>query len=263
MTATDLLQQLGLNKYEAEAYYALLAEGPLTGYEVGKRSAVPLSRSYDILERLVQRGLALVQPGDPPRYIATDATQFLAHVQASFAETVAALAAALAVLPRQDVGHEFWVLRGRAPILARMEGMIAAAQRGVMAHLPADADASASVVDAIGRARARGCHISQLAPRTQAALETGTVMLLVDDREALVGSVAPSDRCQAVVTGDRAFVEVVGGYFTRHQAVAAGARASAPASGGAAAERHPGTAWIDWEERKQRRLRQQAADRVA
>ena len=37
--ADDLLQRIGLNKYEAEAYLALLAEGPLTGYELGKRSA--------------------------------------------------------------------------------------------------------------------------------------------------------------------------------------------------------------------------------
>jgi len=35
MTTVDLLQQIGLNKYEAEAYYALLTHGPLTGYEVG------------------------------------------------------------------------------------------------------------------------------------------------------------------------------------------------------------------------------------
>ena len=52
----DLLQRVGLNKYEAEAYAALLRYGPLTGYELGKRSEVPLSRSYEILERLVAKG---------------------------------------------------------------------------------------------------------------------------------------------------------------------------------------------------------------
>ena len=40
--AVDLLQRVGLNKYEAEAYLALLADGPLTGYELGKRSAAHL-----------------------------------------------------------------------------------------------------------------------------------------------------------------------------------------------------------------------------
>ena len=38
MATVDLLQHIGLNKYEAEAYYALLTHGPLTGYEVGKSS---------------------------------------------------------------------------------------------------------------------------------------------------------------------------------------------------------------------------------
>ncbi|HEX4716550.1 MAG TPA: helix-turn-helix domain-containing protein, partial [Ktedonobacteraceae bacterium] len=73
----DLLQEIGLNKYEAEAYYTLLTQGPLTGYELGKRSQVPLSRSYDVLERLSQKGLALAQPGDPARYMALDPRLFL------------------------------------------------------------------------------------------------------------------------------------------------------------------------------------------
>ncbi len=81
MTTVELLQQLGLNKYEAEAYYTLLSRGPLTGYEVGKYSQVPLSRSYEILERLTEKGLALVQPGDPPRYIAQEPQRFLSHVR--------------------------------------------------------------------------------------------------------------------------------------------------------------------------------------
>ena len=42
----------------------------MTGYELGKHSAVPLSRSYEVLERLNQKGLALVQPGNVPRYAA-------------------------------------------------------------------------------------------------------------------------------------------------------------------------------------------------
>src|SRR6476469_4922374 len=79
--SVELLQRLGLNKYEAEAYVALLAEGPLTGYELGKRSNVPLSKSYETLERLARRGLALVQPGDPPRYLAERPARFAAQTR--------------------------------------------------------------------------------------------------------------------------------------------------------------------------------------
>ena len=102
MRAIELLQQIGLNKYEAEAYYTLLAEGPLTGYELGKRSQVPLSRSYEILERLTQKGLALVQPGDPPRYLAASPDQFLGQVRGTVLERLDTLASVLATLPQPD-----------------------------------------------------------------------------------------------------------------------------------------------------------------
>src|SRR5919198_6324807 len=94
----ELLQQIGLNKYEAEAYSALLRYGPLTGYELGKRSGVPLSRSYEILERLSTKGLALVQPGDPPRYAAEAPEQFLDRTRAATTATLDALGRALAEL---------------------------------------------------------------------------------------------------------------------------------------------------------------------
>src|SRR6266545_1755318 len=91
----DLLQRVGLNKYEAEAYAALLRHGPLTGYELGKRSDVPLSRSYEILERLAGKGLALVQPGDPPHYAAEPPEQFLDRTRTATTTTLDALARAL------------------------------------------------------------------------------------------------------------------------------------------------------------------------
>src|SRR5947199_5519438 len=99
MTAIELLQQIGLNKYEAEAYSTLLSQGPLTGYELGKRSQVPLSRSYEILERLTQKGLALIQPGDPPRYSAQEPEQFLQQTRSDMTALLDALASALVPLP--------------------------------------------------------------------------------------------------------------------------------------------------------------------
>ena len=94
MSVVELLQQIGLNKYEAEAYYTLLAQGPLTGYELGKRSQVPLSRSYEILERLAQKGLVLVQPGDPPYYAAEEAERLLGQVRSTMTATLDTLAVA-------------------------------------------------------------------------------------------------------------------------------------------------------------------------
>src|SRR5215471_12176618 len=121
MTAIEKLQQVGLNKYEAEAYYTLLAEGPLTGYELGKRSQVPLSRSYDVLERLSQKGLALAQPGDPARYLALEPALFLGKVRSSMEQTLNTLADTLATTGQTADAGEFWVVRGSRHILARAQ----------------------------------------------------------------------------------------------------------------------------------------------
>src|SRR5947208_5969493 len=108
MATIDLLQQIGLNKYEAEAYYALLTHGPLTGYEVGKYSQVPGSRSYEILERLLKKGLALVQPGDPPRYCAQDPQAVFERFRLTMETTLTTLATSLASLAPVDQMGEFW-----------------------------------------------------------------------------------------------------------------------------------------------------------
>ena len=247
MTSIELLQQIGLNKYEAEAYYTLLAEGPITGYELGKRSQVPLSRSYEILERLTQKGMALVQPGDPPRYLAEDPNHFLAQVRATMTERLDTLASALATLARPDSSGDFWVLRGREPILSRVRAMIADAHRTVDLSLATgDED---EVREVLALSRVRGCQIFQPPSTTENNPGHG-VILLVDDREGLVGTLAPVNRCQAVVSANQALVSTLGEYFAgqAHQEVAA------PVGLTAAGQPDSQLNWLAWEERKQRRL---------
>src|SRR5438105_4080957 len=178
MTTIELLQQVGLNKYEAEAYYTLLSEGSLTGYELGKRSQVPLSRSYEILERLVQKGLALVQPGDPPRYAAQEPEQFLGQARSSMTATLDALAAALAALPRSDVGDEFWVLRGRQHILARARTLIEEARQSIYLTLPSGSNAEVDHI--LELARAHGCSVFRSAPATPGNAGSELILLPVD-----------------------------------------------------------------------------------
>src|SRR4051794_35976333 len=156
--AVELLQRVGLSKYEAEAYSVLLAQGPLTGYELGKRSGVPLSKSYEVLERLTRRGLAFVQPGEPARYIADRVERFLEQTRADQAAVLSALATALADAQPADASDEFWVVRGRAHVLDRARALIDDARDTVIVG-----DWSADdlgLADALDRAAARGCQVT-------------------------------------------------------------------------------------------------------
>jgi len=61
---------LGLTGYEANAYVALTRRDRATGAEVARLAGLPRQRIYDVLDGLVARGLATVEPGRPTRYVA-------------------------------------------------------------------------------------------------------------------------------------------------------------------------------------------------
>jgi predicted transcriptional regulator len=237
------LQHIGLNKYEAEAYYVLLTHGPLTGYEVGKFSQVPGSRSYEILERLLEKGLVLMQPGDPPRYSAQDPHAVVDRFRASMETTLTTLAMSLASLAPVNRMGEFWVVRGQQNILAQARSVIANAQETLDLKLPAQID----VAEHLLQAQARGCRIFNAMTEEQGS---DNVLILRDGQEALVGTLTPADSCQAVVASNAALLDVLHGYFLSRRV-----------PGSALSEVPPRSSpprdvdWMDWEARKQRHLR--------
>jgi sugar-specific transcriptional regulator TrmB len=247
MSEIDDLQQLGLNKYEAEAYYTLLSQGPLTGYELGKRSPVPLSRSYEILERLTKKGLVLVQPGDPPRYVAADPQVFLGRVRSRVEETLASLSEALTALPRIDTGGQFWVIRQRGFIVERAQAMIGQAQHTLDLHLPAHSLSEFVHLQMLAHDRSERLARVRL---TATPTPGWPIFLLVDEREALAGTLMPAEQCQAVVSTNLALVALLDSYF-HHASLNEETAQAFPAHLTDSSRRLD---WLAWEERKQRRL---------
>jgi hypothetical protein len=237
MEAIDLLQQVGLNKYEAVAYYSLLAEGPLTGYELGKRSEVPLSRSYEILERLSSRGLALLQPGDPLRYRAQDYDQFLAGIRARSTQTIDTLGTLLSTVAAPQPAGSFWVARGQANVQAQARGLIASARARLDGAFP---NRSANALADVLATAPPGRRIL-LPPDTEPV-----ILLLADNQRILAGTLSSAYSCEALIGDHPATQVLLRAYF------------AAPASSSAQPAVHmnpTATAdWVDWETRKQRHL---------
>ena len=61
---------MGLSKYQACAYLALLGHDESTAVEVAERSGVPRQRVYDVLASLKERALVATKNGRPMRYTA-------------------------------------------------------------------------------------------------------------------------------------------------------------------------------------------------
>jgi predicted transcriptional regulator len=59
---TKNLQLLGLNLYESKAYLALLIRKQLSAKDLGVMTTIPQSRTYDVLEKLTEKGFALRTP---------------------------------------------------------------------------------------------------------------------------------------------------------------------------------------------------------
>lgn len=83
MEALDALKSIGLNLYERKIFVALLAKGVATAAEVSEIANVPRSRSYDVLESLVEKGFIVFQPSKPIKYMALAPKDALDRMQHS------------------------------------------------------------------------------------------------------------------------------------------------------------------------------------
>jgi len=87
----DSLQELGLNRYEAKVYLALLERDALTTGDVATISGVPRARTYDILESLVSKGLASLKPGKCKKYSGADIDTYKGKLIVDIEKTAVAL----------------------------------------------------------------------------------------------------------------------------------------------------------------------------
>lgn len=68
----DKLRAYGLNKYESEAYEALLRTGVTTANNVANVSGVPHGKIYPVLSSLERKGFVKISKGRPKRFSAVD-----------------------------------------------------------------------------------------------------------------------------------------------------------------------------------------------
>ena len=138
------LQNLGLNGYEASAYVALTRRGRATGAEVARLAGLPRQRIYDVLDGLVGRGLATMEPGRPAHYMAVDPdtaiSMLVAAHQAALTELEQDAARAIALLTpayrkgrsETDPLNYIEVLREPAAIAKRFGELQAGAQKELL-----------------------------------------------------------------------------------------------------------------------------------
>jgi len=126
--------------------------------------------------------------------------------------------------------------------------MMKDAQRTINLYLPPGFDSE--LADDLALALGRGCNILRASTSVQSQADSEVILLLVDDREALAGTLTPADRCQSIVSANRAIVTVLTGYFSQQPTIAN----STPVISTMPTQQNDQLDWVAWEDRKQRHL---------
>ena len=228
--AIAALEELGFSTYEARAYLALLQESPVTGYQLSKRSAIPRSRVYETLERLVAKGYAVSLQAEPIEYAPLPTKELLDQIKGQFTSTVSALETEIENLAAAGRPESIWNLHGRASILNRGRAMIARAQKSVylvawaqtIREVQAELEAAAGrgvrvVVISCGEIELTvGAHYRHAFEEHIVCADDSSINLVVDGVEVLVGETLPPDACQAAWSRNPGLILITEEYI-RHE----------------------------------------------
>jgi sugar-specific transcriptional regulator TrmB len=127
------LMELGFSEYEARAYTALVGAGTATAYEAAKLAGISTSKIYEVLAKLVEKGLALVsEDGGTRRYVPIDPEEFVEERRSRITSTLDSLKGDLAALRRGPEVSYIWNIGSREQLMEKAARIIGGAEKGVL-----------------------------------------------------------------------------------------------------------------------------------
>ncbi|MEM1638845.1 MAG: TrmB family transcriptional regulator sugar-binding domain-containing protein [Desulfurococcaceae archaeon] len=123
------LSLLGFTNYEARVYIALLKHGSLTSTEIIKVAKIPQARLYDVMEKLVSKGLVKYSKTRPVRYSLVDPSLALRKlIDLEIAEKSKVVEELLKNIPRESIKMPdqsyVWMVSGLNGVMATVEDFI-------------------------------------------------------------------------------------------------------------------------------------------
>ncbi|GJM42615.1 MAG: hypothetical protein DHS20C20_28970 [Ardenticatenaceae bacterium] len=228
--AITALENLGFSTYEARAYLGLLQENPINGYRLSKLTGIPRSRVYETLERLTGKGYAVCYQANPIEYAPLEFDDLQMQLKEHFNDELVTLESEIEQIATMSHSESLWNLRGREPIMNRVRGMIARAEKSVylvawgdtLQLLKVDLETAVSrnlrvVIISCGETEAMpGIHYIHAFEEEIVQIEAGSINLVVDGQEVLVGTTSLNDNCQAFWSHNTGLVNITEEYI-RHE----------------------------------------------
>jgi predicted transcriptional regulator len=233
--AVSSLQSLGFSDYEARAYVALVEAGPLTGYQLAKRSGVPRPNIYAVLDKLQSRGVVTsVQAESGQLYASRPPAEVLASIRDRLESDVETAGGALEALSARKPVELAWNIQGRPEVIARARALIDGARETLL--VGTWSEESRSLGEALDAADRRGVNIATLCIQGCAgecgacrgdihrfALGEGAaarwLVVVADEAEVLTGQIWPDGRAEAAASRQESLVAMAAQYLRNTIAV--------------------------------------------
>ena len=141
------MEDLGLTSYEIKVYMALLESGSMNASEMSKKSSVPYSKIYDVLNSLEEKGWIESNSSRPQKFFpksphtAIETTKMLLESRLKASETLV-IAELTPLYEKTGVKErpEIWVVRGLYNIATKVMEIIETCQKELLIALPQISD---------------------------------------------------------------------------------------------------------------------------
>lgn len=135
------LSRLGLSNLEAKVYISLLKKSSLTATEISRLAEINRTQTYDILPKLIQRGICIETRGSVKRYFAVEPEKVLSSLEKELNEkknVIKNLSGSLQELYNNNANKNnpldfLQVLSSRNSIISRVETLESEAKEVVLA----------------------------------------------------------------------------------------------------------------------------------
>jgi len=154
------LQNLNFTQYESKAYLALLKQGGISGYELAKKSGIPASKIYQVLNRLIEKEVVIALDSEPVKYTPVPPAEVLYRLRADFMYTLDTVSPKLSELYRHQHSSDnyIWNVSGRPAIINKVNDFINEAVKKI--HLSVWDEEIAEIEDSLKQARRRKISIA-------------------------------------------------------------------------------------------------------
>ncbi|HHU31822.1 MAG TPA: TrmB family transcriptional regulator [Clostridia bacterium] len=151
------IEKLGLSNYEARAYVCLLQNGSSYGNQISKKSGIPSAKIYDILSKLIQKGLVYPIEGNPVYYHPLPFKEFLNNKKKESEEIFSFLFSNQNNIQKAVSADIFWHITGRKNLWNKAREIIDKAEDKILISLW-EKEAS-KLKDCLEKAEQRGVQV--------------------------------------------------------------------------------------------------------